>query len=178
MARANEIEMRELAASEVAQVHRGRLIAVIRRLISDQAEVEDVLQDVYVEFMQAYDLETAFETLGAWLVRVARNKVLDRLRRRKVRDEHAVREGLESGEEALNEGNAWMQDWIRDELVDALAELPIEQREVFVKHELEGKSFEEIARETGANVNTLLSRKRYAVLALRESLKEVYDELE
>lgn len=156
---------------------RGRILAFIRRMMRDQAEAEDVLQEVLTEYVEAQGLGAVIESAGAWLVRVARNKVLDRFRKRETQAAH--RRALESeSEEAVSPGNEWMRDWMRAEIVEAIGGLPPEQREVFVRHELEGESFEKIAANTGVSVNTLLSRKRYAVLALRKYLKEVYDELE
>jgi len=149
--------------------------------MQDQIEAEDVLHDVFVEFVEAYDLGHAIETAGAWLVRVAQNKIVDRFRRRKTQAEYrnAVRATGERGENLpLRPDEEWMRSWLRNRIADALELLPPQQRDVFVKHELEGKTFAEIAAESGVGVNTLLSRKRYAVLFLRNQLKEIYDELE
>ena len=168
---------RQQALSEAMGDHRGKILAVIRRMVRDQAEAEDVLQDVFTEFLETYDLGHAIETLGAWLMRVAKNKTIDRLRRRKTREsssfllEPGVAESAGPEEESL-------RAWLREEILAALELLPERQRDVFLRHEIEGKSFEEIAKETGENINTLLSRKRQAVLFLRNHLKEVYDELE
>ena len=112
-------------------------------------------------------------------MRVARNKVFDRFRRRKTQEDYRVLiESSSEGEESVEAGQEWMREKFRDAIVAALESLPPEQRDVFIQHELEGQSFENIAAQTGVSVNTLLSRKRYAVLALREILKEIYDELE
>jgi RNA polymerase sigma factor (sigma-70 family) len=153
-------------------------MAAIKKMVRDQAEAEDVLQDVFAEYVESYDLDTAIETVGAWLVRVAKNKVLDRFRRRKTQDEHRllIQETGEP-EETANPESEWTREWLREQITNAIETLTPEQRDIFIQHELEGKSFEEIAIETGTNVNTLLSRKRYAVLALRQYLKETYDEL-
>lgn len=164
-----------------AEGHREKLRAVIGKRIRDQAEAEDVLQDVFVEFLEANDLGLAIETLGAWLVQVAKNKIVDRFRRKQTRDEHAAREREAEPAEtpsADRPDDEWVRKVYRAEIVEGLAMLPEKQRAVFVMHELEGKSFEEIAEATGENVNTLLSRKRQAVLFLRNHLQEVYDELE
>ncbi len=176
----NRIREQELAA--VVETHRGRLLSVIGGKIRDQVEAEDVLQEVFEEYVESYDLGTAIESLGAWLVTVAQNKVLDRFRRRKTQTDHqemVIQQA--NGEEpasAERPDDEWSRQVLRDEILAALDQLPDEQYDVFVKHELEGKSFEDISQETGVSVNTLLSRKRYAILSLREFLKEVYDELE
>ena len=154
---------------------RGRLLAFIRKMTRDEVEADDVFQDVFAEFIEAYDLGVTIETVGAWLISVARNKILDRFRRRKSREQYAKERGSDEPEAA--DPNEWMRNWLRIEIIEAIENLPPEQKEVFVLHELEGKSFEEISRETGVNMNTLLSRKRYAVQNLREYLKEIYDEL-
>ncbi len=168
---------REQALTEAVEDERVRVLHVIRKMLGDQIEAEDVFQDVFAEFIEMYDLGTTVETVGAWLMRVARNKVLDRFRRRKTQDEYRFLVEAEENLEAVEPGNEWMRDWLRSEIVSALETLPAEQRSVFVEHELEGKSFEEISAASGVSVNTLLSRKRYAILALRKHLKEVYDEL-
>lgn len=172
-------DVRLQSITQVLEENRGRLRSVVGRLVRDDVEVDDVLQDVFAEFIESYDLGTAIESAGAWLVRVARNKVFDRFRRKKTQEEHrrlvqASAEDLEKFEPA----NDWLRDQTREALIGALEELPPEQLDVFVRHELQGQSFEEISAETGVGVNTLLSRKRYAILFLREHLKEIYDELE
>ena len=164
---------RNIALQETVEQHGGRLRSVIRGLIRDRDEAEDVLQDVFEEYIEAYDLGLAVERAGAWLAAVARNKVLDRFRRKKTRTayeaevRHTETESVEDDE---------MRSWLRDEIVEALEMLPREQREAFVMYELEGKSFKEIAAETGVPVGTLLARKKYAVDFLREHLKEIYDD--
>ena len=177
---------RERAIADAVETHRAPVLSVIRKRIRDQVEAEDVYQEVFAEFIEAYDLGIAIETLGAWLVRVAQNKILDRFRRQKTRDEHraavlaegAAREASEGPGGASRPDDEWMRRWLRGEIVNAVERLPPEQREVFVKHELEGKSFEEIAAETKVGVNTLLARKRYAVTFLRRHLRRIHDELE
>ena len=159
----------------VTSEERGRLLAFIRKMTRDEIEADDVFQDVFAEFIEAYDLGVTIETVGAWLMSVARNKVLDRFRRKKTREQYAQDQKANEPEQA--DPNEWMRNWLRIEIVEAIENLPPEQKEVFVLHELEGKSFEEISQETGVNMNTLLSRKRYAVQNLREYLKEIYDEL-
>jgi RNA polymerase sigma factor (sigma-70 family) len=172
---------RERALVAGFQRHRLRLLAMIRGKMKDQIEAEDVVQDVFTEFVEAYDLGYAIEKLSAWLARVAQNKILDRLRRSKTQSEYRISFGAAADSDQTSPARPdeeWMLQWLRRQIVTAIEMLPPQQRDVFVKHEVEGKSFAEIAAETGVSVNTLLSRKRYAVLFLREQLKEIYDELE
>lgn len=160
--------------------HREKLRAFIGRKIRDQFEAEDIVQDVFEEYVEATDLGEVIETVSAWLVRVAQNKIIDRFRKKKTQQNY-LRDNFQN-EEALDLGHApddeLMRTFLRDELIEALSMLPENQRAVFVQHELEGKSFEQIAEETKLSINTLLARKRYAILFLRERLKEIYDELE
>ncbi|HRO68303.1 MAG TPA: sigma-70 family RNA polymerase sigma factor [Pseudobdellovibrionaceae bacterium] len=163
----------------VEKEHRPRLLAMIRRRLRDQIESEDVYQEVFEEFIETYDIGTAIESVGAWLVRVAQNKIVDRFRRRKTREDSRARIERDGADlSAARPDEEFSRKVIRQEIAEALSLLPPEQSEVFVMHELEGKSFEEIAERTGVGLNTLLSRKRYAVLSLRDYLKEIYDELE
>jgi RNA polymerase sigma factor (sigma-70 family) len=174
-------EKRQQALTALIESHRARLLSIIRNRIRDQVEAEDVLQDVFAEFVEAYDLGQAIEALGAWLVRVAQNKILDRFRRRKTQSEYeaSVRATANPEQPSVSRpDDEWMRAWLRAEIFNALEMLPKEQRDVFVMHELEGKTFAEMATETGVSLNTLMSRKRYAVRFLRNQLKEIYDELE
>ena len=168
---------------------RSRLGNFIRRRIRDPDDAEDVLQDVFHEFVQAYRLPAPIEQASAWLFRAARNRIIDRYRKKKEQPlpdlsadgEHADDEyrldlalpAHDAGPEAL-----YARAVLLKALQDALDELPANQREVFVAHELEGRSFKEMAAESGVTVNTLLARKRYAVLHLRARLQPVYDELD
>jgi len=176
---------REIAAT--VQRERGRLLAFIRRRIADAAEAEDVLQDALYELVLAYRMMQPVEQARAWLTRVARNRIIDRFRSRS-REPRAVSRAA-AGEElddstfedllpAPDSGPeaAFMRELLLEEIQTALEELPREQREVFVAHELEGRSFKDLAAESGVNVNTLLARKRYAVLHLRERLQDIHDE--
>lgn len=153
------------------------LRSFIRKRTDSEPEADDVLQDVYETYLEATDLGLAIESAGAWLTTVAKNKILDRFRKKKSEQNY---EDAQDYEEQFSAGpeDEWTASWIRTALVAAIEELPPEQSEVFVLHELEGKSFEEISAQTGVNINTLLARKRYAILFLREKLKEIYDELE
>src|SRR5262249_13283213 len=166
--------------TEVVKRERSRLAGFIRRRVPDPRDAEDVLQDVFYELVEANRLLVPIEHVTGWLFRVARNRIVDLWRKRKP--EIAIDDGTgwedllpspDDGPEAL-----YARRVLLAELETALAELPDEQREVFVAHELLGKSFQEMAKETGVSVNTLLSRKRYAVLRLRERLQDVYDEIE
>jgi RNA polymerase sigma factor (sigma-70 family) len=161
-----------------------RLRSFIRRRVLDVAEAEDILQDVLYELVAAHRLMLPIEQAGAWLMRVARHRIIDRFRRKKTEsappwpgdeEEGAALEDLLPSMEPGPEGEA-IRQMLLEQVEDALDELPREQREVFVAHELEGVSFKALAERWGVGVNTLLSRKRYAVLALREHLQAAYDE--
>lgn len=172
--------------TETISQERGRLRNFIRRRVADANEAEDILQDVFFEYVEAYRLPEPIEQVGAWLFRVARNRIIDRFRKkREVQlpettgdegDGHWLEEvlpSLDGGPEA-----AYARRVLLEELLAALRELPKEQRDVFIAHELDGRSFKELASESGVTVNTLLARKRYAVLHLRERLQTIYDEFD
>lgn len=155
-----------------------RLRNFIRRRVLDQGDAEDILQDVFYELIAAYRLMQPIEHVGAWIFRVARNRITDRFRKKKPEPlEDSALEDLLPSPEAGPEA-AYARSVLLDELEEALSELPAEQREVFIAHELDGRSFKELAAETGLSVNTLLSRKHYAVLHLRHRLQAIYDEFE
>jgi RNA polymerase sigma factor (sigma-70 family) len=163
-----------------------RLRSFIRKRVLDIGDAEDVLQDVFYELTESYRMMKPVEQVTAWLYRVARNRITDLFRRKKaaslsepVEDE----DGARALEELLPSPDAgpdaiYARNVLLEALDEALMELPAEQREVFVAHELLGRSFKEIADETGVGVNTLLSRKRYAVLHLRERLQELKDDFD
>jgi RNA polymerase sigma factor (sigma-70 family) len=177
--------------SEVVKQERSRLRNFIRRRVPDPRDAEDILQDVFYELVEANRLLMPIEHVTGWLFRVARNRITDLFRKKKpesfsdtavARNDNDNEAGEllmwedllpspDAGPEAL-----YARSVLLDELELAVDELPEEQREVFVAHELEGRSFKEMAAETGVSVNTLLSRKRYAVLHLRERLQSIYDE--
>jgi RNA polymerase sigma factor (sigma-70 family) len=175
---------RELSAT--VRRERGRLLAYIRRWIADAAEAEDILQEALFELVLAYRMLQPVEQAGAWLARVARNRIIDRFRRGgRLRaaevpagDDHAAGGGLAELLPAADGGPeaAAMRELLLAEIEAALAELPVEQREVFVAQELDGESFRELAQRTGVSINTLLSRKRYAVRFLRARLQAAWDE--
>jgi RNA polymerase sigma factor (sigma-70 family) len=163
----------------------SRLRSFIRNHVADRSLTEDILQEVFCELIEAYRLMKPIEQVGAWMFRVARNRIVDLFRRRKADSLNDPIYGSEDGETTLedllpspDEGPeaAYARAVMLDELEEALDELPEEQRAVFVAHELEGRSFKELAAESGVGVNTLLSRKRYAVLHLRERLESIYKE--
>jgi RNA polymerase sigma factor (sigma-70 family) len=172
--------------SEVVKREQSRLRNFIRRRVPDPRDAEDILQDVFCELVEANRLLMPIEHVTGWLFRVARNRITDLFRKKKPEsfsdtaaadeDDQLLRlEDLlpspDAGPEALYARNVLL-----DELELAVDELPEEQREVFIAHELDGRSFKEMAAETGVSVNTLLSRKRYAVLHLRARLHSMYDE--
>ncbi|MGF6818422.1 RNA polymerase sigma factor (sigma-70 family) [Paraburkholderia atlantica] len=177
----------DIAATVVRE--RTRLVNFIRRRIRDPDDAEDILQDVFHEFVQAYRLPAPIEQASAWLFRAARNRIIDRFRKKKEQpltdlfeaDEDASSEyrldlalpAHEAGPEAL-----YARAVLLKALQDALDELPPNQREVFIAHELEGRSFKDMVAESGVALNTLLARKRYAVLHLRSRLQAIYDELD
>jgi len=174
--------------AETVERERGRLRNFIRKRVPDRGDVEDVLQDVFFELVEAYRLMKPIEEVGAWLFRVARNRIIDRFRRKRAESptptppipdydegDIASLEDLLPSPDAGPEA-AYARGVLLEELDSALDELPEEQRFVFVAHELEGRSFRDLASETGVGVNTLLSRKHYAVLHLRRRLQKIYDE--
>ena len=194
--RAADVSMTEQdrQISEIVAEERSRLRNFIRRRVPDPADAEDILQDVFYKLVEANRLLMPIDHVTGWLFRVARNRITDLFRKRRevsfsdaaVEDEDGELLGIEdllaspidrfgAGPEAL-----YVRSVLLDELELALAELPndqpMSQREVFIAHELEGRSFKELSAESGVSVNTLLSRKRYAVLHLRERLQSIHDE--
>jgi len=172
--------------SEVIVEERSRLRNFIRKRVPNEADVEDLLQEVFYELVEANRLLMPIEHVTGWLFRVARNRITDLFRKKRpetfsdaaLEDENGELLQIEdllpspdAGPEAI-----YVRNMLLDELELALDELPDEQRDVFVAHEVEGRSFRELAAESGVNVNTLLSRKRYAMLHLRERLHSIHDE--
>ena len=176
--------------SEVVEREQSRLRNFIRRRVPDPRDAEDILQDVFYELVEANRLLMPIDHVTGWLFRVARNRITDLFRKRRsesfsdtaaARGDDADDNELLQFEDLLPSPDAgpdalYARSVLLDELELAVDQLPEEQREVFVAHELEGRSFKEMAAETGVSVNTLLSRKRYAVLHLRDRLQSVYDE--
>ena len=171
--------------AETVEREQGRLRSFIRRRVLDESDVEDILQEVFYELVQTYRMMKPLEQAGAWLFRVARNRIIDRFRTRRQAAPVASTEVAEEADrfpwEDLPSPDAgpeaaYARELLLEEIDAALDELPQEQREVFVAHEFEGRSFRELAAATGVSVNTLLSRKHYAVRYLRRRLRAMYDE--
>jgi RNA polymerase sigma factor (sigma-70 family) len=176
---------RQIAA--VVQRERSRLRNFVRKRVPDARDAEDILQDVLYELVETYRLMHPVEHAGAWLYRVARNRIVDFFRKKRLLalEDALVEKADDEGALTLAEllpspgagpEAAYARKVLLRELNAALDELPREQRDVFIAHEIDGRSFRELADETGARVNTLLSRKRYAVLHLRRRLQAIYDE--
>ena len=172
--------------SEVVAREQSRLRNFIRRRVPDPRDAEDILQDVFYKLVEANRLLMPIEHVTAWLFRVARNRIIDLFRKKRPEifsdiavadedDNELAFEDLLPSTDASPEA-LYASSVLLDELELALGELPEEQRQVFVAHELEGRSFKEMAAQTGVSVNTLLSRKRYAMRHLRERLQDIYDE--
>jgi len=175
--------------AEAVRREQARLKNFIRSRVPDERDAEDILQDVFYELVEAYRMMKPIERVGAWLYRVARNRITDLFRKRRpdatAGDPAAIREdgelllledrlpSADAGPEA-----AYARAVLIAELDAALDELPEEQREAFVAHEIEGRSFKEVAQRTGLSVNTLVLRKHYAVVHLRERLEAIYEEFE
>jgi RNA polymerase sigma factor (sigma-70 family) len=173
--------------SEVVDLERARLRSFIRRRVSDERDVEDILQDVFYELVEAYRTMKPIERVSAWLYRVARNRITDLFRKKRPEAlDKGQLEGVGDGEPLLLEDllpspdagpeAVYARTLLLEELDAALDELPEEQSQVFVAHEIEGRSFKELAQATGLNVNTLVLRKHYAVVHLRERLEAIYNE--
>jgi RNA polymerase sigma factor (sigma-70 family) len=180
-----DIQKNAAKLESAVKTERRRLFDFIRRRVRSEADAEDILQDVFYQLATSYSVTDPIEQLTSWLFTVARNKIIDWYRKKKPESLPVE----QSDDEARLLPSDFLMDPRQDpdevyarsllwaEFADALDELPDNQREVFVMHELEGRSFKEIAELTGEPMNTLLSRKRYAVLYLREQLQELYDEL-
>lgn len=172
--------------SEIIANERSRLRNFIRRRVPDHWDVEDILQEVFYELVEANRLLMPIDHVTGWLFRVARNRITDLFRRAGPEAFSDAVAETEDGERLRFEDllpspdagpeSLYARNLVLEELELALDELPDEQREVFIAHELEGRSFRELSAESGVNVNTLLSRKRYAVLHLRKRLQGIYDE--
>lgn len=173
--------------AETITRERGRLGSFIRQRVSDPGDAEDILQDVFFELVEACRLPDPIEQVGAWLFRVARNRIIDRFRKKRELSLPSADEAGCDGDDywlepALPDGDngpesAYLRARVLEAMALALEELPARQREVFIAHELDGRSFKELAAESGVNVNTLLGWKRLAVHHLRARLRPLYDEL-
>lgn len=169
--------------SDAMERDQPRLRSFIRKHIADRNEAEDILQDVFYELIEAYRMMKPVEHVTAWLFRVARNRMVDLFRRKKPNSLNtpvSAETDADTLEDLLPSSDAgpeaaYARNLLLDALEEALEELPAAQREVFVAHELMGQSFKDISAETGLSINTLLSRKRYAVLHLRQRLQSIYE---
>lgn len=173
--------------SEAIARDESRLRNFIRKRVAEPGDAEDILQDVFYELVEAHRMMKPIEQVTAWLFRVARNRIIDLFRKRRFEGLRTDTVGLSEDEEPVlltdllpsrdaGPEAAYARTVLLEELDDALEELSEEQREVFIAHEIEGYSFKEIAAQTGISVNTLLLRKHYAVLHLRQRLRAIYDE--
>ncbi len=169
---------------EVVRSERSRLSEFIRRRVPEASDAEDIVQEVFHELVEANRLLVPIEHVTGWLYRVARNRIIDLFRRRRPEVRWAAGGGAEEEASSLDDllpspgagpEALLARRTLLDALVSAVEELPVEQREVFVAHEIEGRSFRELSETTGVGVNTLLSRKHYAVRRLRARLQDVYD---
>lgn len=173
--------------SEVIEEERARLRNFIRRRVPDESDVEDLLQEVFYELVEANRLLKPIDYVTGWLFRVARNRITDLFRKKKPESFASIAVTTDEGEvlqieDLLASGDEgpealYVRNLLFEQLEVALAELPEEQRAVFIAHEMEGRSFKQMSAETGVNINTLLARKRYAVRHLRERLQGLYDEI-
>jgi RNA polymerase sigma factor (sigma-70 family) len=169
--------------SQALERDEPRLRNFIRKHVADSGEAEDILQDVFYELIEAYRLMKPVEHVTAWLFRVARNRMVDLFRRKKpssLNNPVSAEEDGDTLEDLLPSADAgpeaaYARSLLLDALEEALEELPTAQRQVFIAHEVLGQSFKEISAETGLSVNTLLSRKHYAVLHLRQRLQSIYE---
>lgn len=174
------------AADSAFRKERKRLFDFIRQRVRTEEDAEDILSDVFYQLLSSYSVTEPIEKMTSWLFTVARNKIIDWYRKKRPEalpaqfDDESLPLNLEDilFDPTQDPDQVYARSLLWTELADALDELPKAQKEVFVMHELEGKSFKEIAEITGEPQNTLLSRKRYAVLFLREKLRELYDEFE
>ncbi len=169
---------------------KDKLLGFIRSRVSSVEEAEDILQDVFFQFVSGLETIESLDRVTSWLYSVARNKIIDRYRRDASRPQRTDFELVSGREDDVpltlqdilpdldnTPESTLLREAIWDEITDALAELPADQREIFIQNEMEEKSFREIADETGVSINTLLSRKRYAILALRKRLQRFYDDV-
>lgn len=184
----------DLAMQEIKQNtflrEKDKLLGFIRNRVSSSEEAEDILQDVFYQFVAGFETIESLDRVTSWLYSVARNKIIDRYRRDAARPKKTDFELVTGSEDdsALTlqdilpdldntPESTLLREAIWDEITDALEELPADQREIFILNEIEERSFREIAEETGVSINTLLSRKRYAILALRKRLQSFYDDI-
>ncbi len=189
LAQMSDRDRQDQRIADAVRLEGGRLRSFIRRRVVDQRDAEDILQEVFFELVEAYRLMQPIEQVGAWLFRVARNRITDLFRKRRpesplqaaqpagplAQDRDLLLADLLPSPQAGPE-EQFARGVLLEELEAALQELPREQREAFVAHQIEGRSWKEISAATGVGVNTLLSRKHYAVLHLRRRLRAIYDQ--
>lgn len=169
---------------------KDKLLGFIRNRVSSLEEAEDILQDVFYQFVAGYDTIESLDRVTSWLFSVARNKIIDRYRRdasRPKRTDFGIQTGTDDDapltlQDILPDlGNtpedSYLRDVIWEAIMDAVDELPAEQRQIFILNEIQERSFREISEETGVSINTLLSRKRYAILSLRKKLQRLYNDI-
>lgn len=184
------LDMQESIKQDTFRQEKDKLLGFIRSRVRTTEEAEDILQDVFVQFVAGFDTIDSVDRITSWLYSVARNKIIDRYRRDAVRPQKTDFEFTAGRDDdaplSLQDilpdlGNSpeasLLRDAIWDQIMLALEELPAEQREIFIQNEMEERSFREIAEETGLSINTLLSRKRYAIMALRKKLQTFYDDV-
>lgn len=184
------LDMQESIKQDTFRQEKDKLLGFIRSRVRTPEEAEDILQDVFVQFVAGFDTIDSVDRITSWLYSVARNKIIDRYRRDAVRPQKTDFEFTAGRDDdaplSLQDilpdlGNSpeasLLRDAIWDQIMLALEELPAEQREIFIQNEMEERSFREIAEETGLSINTLLSRKRYAIMALRKKLQTFYDDV-
>lgn len=185
-----DIALMEEIKQQTFRKERGKLLSFIRSRVGSAEEAEDIMQDVFYQFVAGFEAIESMDRITSWLYSVARNKIIDRYRRDAARPKMSTLEGSLSNDDdaplTLQEilpdlGNTpegiLLRDAIWEEITLALDELPAEQREIFIQNEMEEQSFREISERTGISINTLLSRKRYAMLAMRKRLQRFYDDL-
>ena len=179
---------RRVLVEQTVTAERNRLFNFIKKRVADPGDAEDILQDVFYQLWQGYDTIENVERITSWLFRVARNKIIDRYRKLKpvsFSEIERIRSGDEApllladiiGDTSASPDDVYTRELIWESIEEVLAELPKSQREVFVWHELEDLSFREMSERTGESINTLLSRKRYAVNYLRKRLQNLYNEI-
>lgn len=186
--KAMDLAMQELKQTTFLR-EKDKLLGFIRNRVNNVEEAEDILQDVFYQFVAGFETIESLDRVTSWLYSVARNKIIDRYRRDAARPKRADFELLAGKDDdaplTLQEilpdldnspESTLLREAIWDEITDALAELPADQREIFIQNEIEEKGFREIAEETGVSINTLLSRKRYAIIALRKRLQSFYND--
>lgn len=182
------LEKQAVVEQAVAR-ERNRLFNFIKTKVSDTGDAEDILQDVFFQLWQGYHTIESLEKLTSWMFRVARNKIIDRYRKQKPEAFSNMQIVGDEGEAPLllseiisdsgsSPDDVYTRELIWDSIETVLGELPVKQRDVFVWHELEGLSFKKMSENTGDSLNTLLSRKRYAVNYLRKRLQDIYNELD